>query len=112
MTSVQPLPSWNDGPAKAAILDFVARVTAEGGPDYVPQADRVAVIDNDGTLWCERPAYVQAMFILGRLHEQAEAIPSSRAGRSCKRCWRATWARPMRRARRSWPTSCSPPTPG
>jgi phosphoserine phosphatase len=69
------LPSWNDGAAKAAILDFVGRVTAEGGPDHVPPADRIAVLDNDGTLWCERPAYVQAMFILGRLKEQAAADP-------------------------------------
>jgi phosphoserine phosphatase len=73
--TTQPLVSWNDGPAKAAILDFVARVTAEGGPDHVPATDRLAVIDNDGTLWCERPAYVQAMFLLGRLHEQAAADP-------------------------------------
>ena len=73
--STQSLTSWNDGAAKSAILDFVARVTAEGGPDHVPPAERIAVIDNDGTLWCERPAYVQAMFILGRLKEQAEADP-------------------------------------
>jgi phosphoserine phosphatase len=73
--TTQHLPSWNDGAAKAAILDFVARVTAEGGPDHVAPAERIAVIDNDGTLWCERPAYVQAMFLLGRLHEQAEADP-------------------------------------
>jgi phosphoserine phosphatase len=73
--SAGPLASWNDGAAKAAILDFVARVTADGGPDHVPPADRIAVFDNDGTLWCERPAYVQAMFILGRLKEQAAADP-------------------------------------
>lgn len=73
--SAQALRSWNDGPAKAAILDFVARVSTEGGPDHVPPADRIAVLDNDGTLWCERPAYVQAMFILGRLKEQAAADP-------------------------------------
>jgi len=73
--SAQSLASWNEGAAKSAILDFVARVTAEGGTDYVPPADRIAVIDNDGTLWCERPAYVQAMFILSRLKEQAEADP-------------------------------------
>ena len=71
----EPLASWNDGPVKSSILDFVARVTAEGGPDHVPPADRIAVLDNDGTLWCERPAYVQAMFILGRLKEQAAADP-------------------------------------
>jgi hypothetical protein len=45
---------WNDGPAKSAIVDFLARVTAEGGADYVPPAERVATFDNDGTLWCEQ----------------------------------------------------------
>jgi phosphoserine phosphatase len=70
-----PLASWNDRAAKSVILDFVTRVTAEDGPDHVPPADRIAVIDNDGTLWCERPAYVQAMFILARLKEQAAADP-------------------------------------
>lgn len=70
-----PLPSWNDGAARTAILDFVARVTEDGGADHVAPADRIAVVDNDGTLWCEKPAYVQAMFILERLHEQAAADP-------------------------------------
>ena len=49
------LPSWNDGAAKSAILDFVARVTKEGGPDYVRPAERIGTFDNDGTLWCEQP---------------------------------------------------------
>ncbi len=61
-----PLPSWNDGPARRAIVDFVARVTAEGGPDFVPPRERVATFDNDGTLWCEQPVYVQAVFALDR----------------------------------------------
>jgi phosphoserine phosphatase len=69
-----PLPSWNAGAAKTAILDFVDRVTDEGGGDYVAPADRIAVFDND-TLWCERPAYAQALFLLERLHEQATAYP-------------------------------------
>jgi hypothetical protein len=47
-----PLPSWDDGPARSAIVDFVARVTKEGGWDYVPPAARIAAFDNDGTLWC------------------------------------------------------------
>src|SRR5262245_29121288 len=50
-----PLPSWNDGAAKRGIIDFVTRVTREGGPDFVPVADRIATFDNDGTLWVERP---------------------------------------------------------
>ena len=49
-----PLPSWNDGPAKAAIVDFVARVTKSGGPGFVPAPARIATFDNDGTLWCEQ----------------------------------------------------------
>jgi phosphoglycolate phosphatase-like HAD superfamily hydrolase len=69
------LESWNEGPTRAEILDFVTRVTAEGGPDYVTPSERIAVFDNDGTLWCEQPAYLQAFFVLQRLHEQATADP-------------------------------------
>ncbi len=65
--------SWRDGPARAAILDFVQRVSDEAGDGYVPPPERVAVFDNDGTLWCERPTYVQAFFLLERLREQAAA---------------------------------------
>jgi phosphoglycolate phosphatase-like HAD superfamily hydrolase len=75
------LESWTDGPgssAKAAIVDFVGRVTAEGGPDFVAAEDRVAVFDNDGTLWCEKPMYIQLDFLLRRFKEQAEADPSLR----------------------------------
>lgn len=46
----EPLPSWQDGPARRAIMDFIARVTREGGPDFVPPAERIATVDNDGTL--------------------------------------------------------------
>jgi phosphoglycolate phosphatase-like HAD superfamily hydrolase len=67
------LDSWHDGPTKSAIVDFVARVTAEGGPDFVAPAERVAVFDNDGTLWCEKPAYIQLDFLVRRLAEQAAA---------------------------------------
>nr|WP_303652429.1 HAD family hydrolase [Paludisphaera mucosa] len=70
-----PLPSWNDGPARRSILDFVARVVAEGGPDFVPVDDRVAVFDNDGTLWCEQPMYVQAVFIRDRIRLMAAGHP-------------------------------------
>jgi phosphoserine phosphatase len=71
----EPLQSWNAGHAKKAILDFVERVSREGSDDYVAPGDRVAVVDNDGTLWCERPAYAQALFLGGRLHEQAAEDP-------------------------------------
>ena len=64
--------SWNDGPTKSAIVDFVGRVTTEG-PDFVAPQDRIAVFDNDGTLWCEKPAYVQLDFLVRRLAAQAAA---------------------------------------
>ena len=73
--SVADLASWNDGPTKSAIVDFVDRVTTEG-PDYVAPEVRIAVFDNDGTLWCEKPMYVQLDFLLRRFKEQAEADPA------------------------------------
>src|SRR5690349_12355896 len=60
------LPSWNDGPAKRAILDFVRRVTTADGRDYIPPAERIATFDNDGTLWPEQPV-VQAAFLMARV---------------------------------------------
>jgi hypothetical protein len=66
-----PLPSWNDGAAKRGIIDFVTRVTREGGPDFVPVAGRIATFDNDGTLWVERPLPVEAYFIFARVRELA-----------------------------------------
>jgi len=69
------LPSWNDGPAKAAIVEFVGLVTAEGGQDFVPPAERIAVFDNDGTLWAEQPAYFQAEFVAARVKALAPQHP-------------------------------------
>ena len=69
------LPSWNDGAAKQAIVDFVARVTAEGGADFVPAAERIAVFDNDGTLWSEQPLYFQFIFTLDRVKALAPQHP-------------------------------------
>src|SRR5215510_7618906 len=63
----EPLPSWNDGPAKKAIVEFVGKVTMEGGADFVPPAERIAVFDNDGTLWAEQPIYFQVQFALDRV---------------------------------------------
>jgi phosphoserine phosphatase len=65
--TIASLPSWNEGTTKTAILDFVRRVTTEGSPDYVPLPERIATFDNDGTLWCEQPNYVQAFFLLDRV---------------------------------------------
>lgn len=70
-----PLPSWNDGPAKESILQFVAKVTRKGGPDFVPAAERIAVFDNDGTLWAEQPMYFQAFFIFDRIKALAPQHP-------------------------------------
>ena len=70
-----PLPSWNDGPAKQAIIAFVKAVTTDGDADYVAPADRIATFDQDGTLWVEHPLYGQAMFALDRLAELAPKHP-------------------------------------
>ena len=72
------LESWNDGPTKSAITDFVERVTEEGGPDYVEPAARVAVFDNDGTLWTEKPVVIQLGFTIRRFRELAEDDPALR----------------------------------
>src|SRR4051794_12677222 len=72
-----PLPSWNDGKVRQAILTFVAEVTKEGGPRHVPTAERIAVFDNDGTLWCEQPV-VQLVFAIDRLKHVIETKPELR----------------------------------
>ena len=73
-----PLPSWSDGAAKASIATFVARVTRDGGPDFVAPAERIAVFDNDGTLWCEQPIYFQFAFGLDSVKSMAAAHPEWR----------------------------------
>jgi hypothetical protein len=70
-----PLPSWNDGAAKTAILTFVQRTTEQGSADLVPVGERIAVFDNDGTLWCEHPLYVQLAFALDRVKAMAPMHP-------------------------------------
>lgn len=70
-----PLPSWNDGRSKQSILSFVAAVTREGSPDFVPAPQRIATFDNDGTLWCEQPMYVQLAFALDRVKALAPLHP-------------------------------------
>jgi hypothetical protein len=65
--AADPLPSWNDGPAKQSIIGFVEKVTTEGSPSFVPIPERIATFDNDGTLWCEQPEPVQLYFALDRV---------------------------------------------
>ena len=78
----EPLASWNDGPAKQAILDFVKTTTDRASPNFVPPEDRVATFDQDGTLWVEHPLYAQAFFALDRLHEMAPQRPEWRTRRT------------------------------
>jgi hypothetical protein len=70
-----PLPSWNSGDAKTAILTFVQRLTEQGSPDLIPVPERIATFDNDGTLWCEHPIYVQLAFALDRVKAMAPMHP-------------------------------------
>lgn len=71
-----PLPSWRDGPTKRAIFTLIRRAARRGTPDYVAPADRVAVFDNDGTLWVEQPLYTQFVFAIDRLREMARSDAS------------------------------------
>lgn len=70
-----PLPSWNDGAAKKAIVEFVGVTTTQGSPKFVPAAERIATFDQDGTLWVEHPMYAQAMYILERVPALVKARP-------------------------------------
>ncbi len=74
-TTRNPLQSWNDGPAKKSIIDFVAKVTKDGSPDFVPPAERIATFDNDGTLWAEQPLYFQLLFAIDRVKALAPLHP-------------------------------------
>lgn len=73
--AAEPLPSWNDGPTRDAIIAFVKKVTQKDGADYVAPSDRIATIDNDGTLWSEQPAYFQLFFALDRVRAMAKDHP-------------------------------------
>lgn len=73
--AAEALSSWNEGPAKAAILEFVGKVTKQGSPDFVPPPERIATFDNDGTLWAEQPMYFQLLFTLDRIKALAPRHP-------------------------------------
>jgi hypothetical protein len=77
--SRDPLPSWDEGVARQAIVEFVAAVTDPSSPDYVSPAQRVAVFDNDGTLWSEQPAYFQLLFAMDRVKAMAPQHPEWRS---------------------------------
>ena len=73
--AADPLPSWNDGPAKTSIVEFVTKVTTAGSPDFVPVPERIATFDNDGTLWSEQPVPVQFYFVADRVKALAPQHP-------------------------------------
>jgi phosphoglycolate phosphatase-like HAD superfamily hydrolase len=73
--AADPLPSWNPGKTRQSIVDFVAKVTKHGSPDFVPEAERIATFDNDGTLWSEQPLYFQFLFALDRVKVLAPQHP-------------------------------------
>lgn len=74
-TPADPLPSWNDAPAKRSVVNFVARVTTEGSADFIPTPERIAVFDNDGTLWPENPIPFQLAFALDHLRQRVAREP-------------------------------------
>ncbi len=75
LLAADPLPSWNDTAPKKAITAFVEKITKEGSPDFVPVPERIAVFDNDGTLWAEQPMYFQAFFVFDRVKAMAPQHP-------------------------------------
>jgi hypothetical protein len=76
--AADPLPSWNDGPVKTAILDFIQHTSSPGDPEFVPESERIAVFDNDGTLWAEQPMYIQLAFAIDRVKVLAPDHPEWR----------------------------------
>lgn len=75
LQAADPLPSWNEGAAKQSIVDFVKATTKKHSPDFVPETERIAVFDNDGTLWSEQPMYFQAFFVFDRIKDLAPQHP-------------------------------------
>jgi hypothetical protein len=75
VSAADPLPSWNEGGAKKAVVDFVTKVTTQGSPDFVKPAERIATFDNDGTLWAEQPMYFQFLFVIDRIKAMAPQHP-------------------------------------
>jgi hypothetical protein len=76
--AIKPMPSWNDGKSREAIVRFVQAVSTKGSADFVPPAERIAVFDNDGTLWSEQPIYFQLAFALDRVKALAPKHPEWR----------------------------------
>ena len=107
-----PLPSWNDGPAKQAIVDFVATAPPpKARPKFVPPPERIATFDNDGTLWCEQPMYFQLLFALDRVKALAPQHPEWKdEGALCLAAQGRCEERRSRAASRPCSKSSWPPT--
>ena len=71
----EPLSSWNEGETKQSIVNYVEAVTDESSADFIPESDRIATFDNDGTLWSEQPAYFQLFFAMDRIKQMAPDHP-------------------------------------
>ena len=84
--NMDPLPSWNNGEVKASITNFVSRVTTSGSPDFVEASGAIVTFDNDGTLWCEQPMYVQLAFALDRIKALVRSIRNGRTSSHSRPC--------------------------
>ena len=102
-----PLPSWNNSDNKYAIFKFVADVQREGSPTWVPPAERIAVFDNDGTLWTEYPQYTQVMFMLEQVKTEAPKHPEWKDNRP-SRPWSPRTRPPCMRPARRHCSNCWP----
>ena len=100
-----PLPSWNEGPTKKAIGDFVARVTKAGSPDFVPAPERIATFDNDGTLWTEKPLAFQLLFAFDRVKALAPQHPEWATKEPFASLLKGDMATSSRPAAKAWPRS-------
>ena len=109
--ATDPLPSWNDGPTKQSILDFVAAVTKDGGPDYVAPAERIATFDNDGTLWIEQPIYTQFAFAIDRVKAMSNQHPEWKTQEPFASILKGDLKGLAASARRAWSRSWPPPIP-
>ena len=98
---------WTDGATRSAVVDFVAVVTEEGGPDYVEPPARVAVFDNDGTLWCEKPMPIQLDFTIRRLAEMAHVDPSLQQ----RQPWKAAYEQDLHGWAQPWSSTTAATTP-
>jgi hypothetical protein len=105
------LASWNEGPVKKSIADFIERVTMSGGREFVPPAERIAVFDNDGTLWSEQPVYFQAAFAIDRVKALAPQHPEWKKQEPFRTVAAALWAptAPSGLACRPVPATAGPP---